>query len=140
MIAFSSVWQNWPKLYSNRPLQIASCFFPHRCIAGKGIDSFELNLLSGTVSHIQTCLKWSHIRRFIEEMFLKTPINAGKQVASTIFILFWQTLSLKWNSHLNWDSRYLLWEQRKLLRSTWSIVKRKTCMKILNYFNLLWHI
>lgn len=74
-------------------------------------------------------------------MFLKTPINAGKQVAATIFILllFWQAASHKWNSHLNWNFTYLLWKQRKLLRSTCNTLKRKTLMKILNSFNVLWH-
>lgn len=138
-MAFSSIWQ-LTKIVQQQACTNYKPFFPPCMHSWTGnCDSLVSNLLSGTVAHIQICLRWSHTGRFTEEMFLKTAINAGKQVASYFIIILANTLTHKWNSDLNWDFMYLLWEQRKLLRSLCNILKRKTLMKSLNYFNVLWH-
>lgn len=57
-----------------------------------------------------------------------------------LFFFFFSLIILanihKWNSHLNWDFMYLLWNQSKWLRSPCNIVKRETLMKI---SDILWH-
>lgn len=125
--SFSSIWQRciWQQAFT-------SCqpFFSPSMHGWTGnCDFFESYFLPGTVPHIQICPRWSHTGGSTGEKFnLQIPINyCGKASGIYLFslIILANAHRQKWNSHLNWDFMYLLWDKSKWLRSPCNILKEK---------------